>query len=286
MKTSLSPEVVFDLRQALHVAVLDALVSSRRWEPGDLVFQGGTSLHLAHGSPRFSEDLDFLVNSSLQLNSISASIKARLEGTAWLPAGAVLDVKKAKDGRNPHAFIVSIGGQQIVGGVRVKVELWQTSAQALATIKAVVAPVRLTRGRAAGMQAFVPTAALAEIYADKVFALVARRYLKPRDVFDLHWLSANHKQSECSTKDMEVRLATYPNESAHGWLEKAAARRELILASEDAIRDNLKLWLPSAWVLDKSSVASMVQQAVNALDQGVEVMRGLEKTNDDEGPSP
>lgn len=59
-KRQISASEAFDLRQALHVATLDALMASRRWEPGDLVFQGGTSLHLAHGSPRFSEDLDFL----------------------------------------------------------------------------------------------------------------------------------------------------------------------------------------------------------------------------------
>lgn len=75
-KRHLTAAEAFDLRQALHVATLDALMASRRWEPGDLAFQGGTSLHLVHGSPRFSEDLDFLVNSSLKLNSISAAFEA------------------------------------------------------------------------------------------------------------------------------------------------------------------------------------------------------------------
>ena len=44
-----------ELRQTLQVATLDALMSARRWEPGDLAFQGGTSLHLAYGSPRFQK---------------------------------------------------------------------------------------------------------------------------------------------------------------------------------------------------------------------------------------
>ena len=55
-KRRLTPAQAFDLRQALHVGTLDALMGSRRWEPGDLVFQGGTSLHLAYGSPRYSEN--------------------------------------------------------------------------------------------------------------------------------------------------------------------------------------------------------------------------------------
>jgi hypothetical protein len=48
-KRHLTAAEAFDLRQALHVATLDALMASRRWEPGDLAFQGGTSLHLVHG---------------------------------------------------------------------------------------------------------------------------------------------------------------------------------------------------------------------------------------------
>jgi hypothetical protein len=35
-KRHLTPAQSFDLRQALHVATLDALMASRRWEPGDL----------------------------------------------------------------------------------------------------------------------------------------------------------------------------------------------------------------------------------------------------------
>jgi hypothetical protein len=85
-------------------------------EPGDLIFQGGTSLHLVHGSPRYSEDLDFLVNSSLNLQSLAKAVEARLDGASWLvPAGAELTVSKAKDARNPHTFVVAIGGPGLIG---------------------------------------------------------------------------------------------------------------------------------------------------------------------------
>ena len=91
-KRSLSAVEAFDLRQALHVSVLEALLASRRWEPGDLVFQGGTSLHLAHGSPRFSEDLDFLVKSTLDLHAIGESVQARVGRSPWIPKDARLTV--------------------------------------------------------------------------------------------------------------------------------------------------------------------------------------------------
>ncbi|MDR3323760.1 MAG: nucleotidyl transferase AbiEii/AbiGii toxin family protein, partial [Zoogloeaceae bacterium] len=167
-KRQLSPTEAFELRQALHIATLDALMASQRWNPGELVFQGGTSLHLAHGSPRFSEDLDFLVSDSLNLAPIAASVCERLSDLGWLPDDAALTVGKTRDGRNPYSFVVSIGGENIIGSVRVKVELWQTNGRILSGLQVVVAPVRLARGALAGMQTFVPTAELAEIHADKV----------------------------------------------------------------------------------------------------------------------
>ncbi|MCW5236850.1 nucleotidyl transferase AbiEii/AbiGii toxin family protein [Verminephrobacter eiseniae] len=285
-KRQLTATQAFDLRQALHVATLDALMASRRWAPGDLVFQGGTSLHLAHGSPRFSEDLDFLVNAALKLDSIGDAMQARLEGTAWLPGDTRLTVGKAKDGHNPHAFIVSIGGPDVIGAVRVMVEMWRTTA--LSAMKAVVAPVKLARGPAAGMQTFVPTAELPEIYVDKVFALAARPYLKPRDVFDLHWLGVRSGLCECSVGDLRVRLATYPNETPSAWLEKAFARRMELREAGDAIATDIERWLPSSWPLTRSSAQEMTQTAVQAIEQGIDMMRQIEAEHrdDDESPTP
>jgi predicted nucleotidyltransferase component of viral defense system len=284
-KRPLTPTEAFDLRQALHVATLDALMTSRRWEPGDLVFQGGTSLHLAHGSPRFSEDLDFLVNSSLKLDSITESIQARLDGTAWIPEDTKLTVGKAKDGHNPHAFVVSIGGPDVIGAVRVKVELWQTAEAALSAVKATVAPVGLARGPAAGVQAYVPTAELPEIYADKVFALAARPYLKPRDVFDLHWLDRHSNLRECTAEELRVRLQTYPNETPNGWLDKAFARRAELKNAGPAIADDLKRWLPSSWPITEATAQEMALHAITSLEQGIDVMREI-REHDHDTPEP
>jgi predicted nucleotidyltransferase component of viral defense system len=277
-KRNLSAAEAFDLRQALHVSVLEALLASRRWEPGDLIFQGGTSLHLAHGSPRFSEDLDFLVRSTLDLRAIGASIQARLGRSAWIPKDAKLTVSQPKAGRNPHAFDVSIGSASIIGSVRVRVELWQAPASALLPLVVEVRPVRLLSGPAAGAQAFVPSASLREIYVDKVFALAARPYLKARDVFDLHWLSSQDKHADalrCSQADLDVRLATHPSQTPQNWLAQAAARRAELPLKTVAIQRDLKRWLPPTWPLQMSQVQAMVQASVVALDGGIVSMRAL-----------
>lgn len=277
-KRSLSATEAFDLRQVLHVSVLEALLASRRWEPGDLIFQGGTSLHLAHGSPRFSEDLDFLVKSTLDLRTIGASIQARLGRSPWIPKDAKLTVSPAKDGRNPHAFDVTIGSASIIGSVRVRVELWQAPASALLPLAVEVRPVRLLSGPAAGAQAFVPTAAPQEIYVDKVFALAARPYLKARDVFDLHWLTSHANAADtlkCSPADLEVRLDTYPSQTPQNWLAQATARRADLPGQVASIQRDLKRWLPSTWALPRVEVEAMVQASALALDGGILSMRAL-----------
>jgi predicted nucleotidyltransferase component of viral defense system len=283
-KRTLSAANAFDLRQALHVAVLEALLASRRWEPGDLIFQGGTSLHLAHGSPRFSEDLDFLVKSTLDLRAIGASIQARLGGSPWIPKDAKLTVSQSKEGRNPHAFDVSIGSASIIGSVRVKVELWQAPASALKPLSVQVRPVRLLTGPAAGAQAFVPAAALREIYVDKIFALAARPYLKPRDVFDLHWLTTqDHAIKDplvCGPADLQVRLATYPTQTPENWLAQATARRAELPLKLAAITRDLKRWLPATWGLQAAQVQAMVQASVLALDAGIGSMETVVSTRE------
>lgn len=229
-KRHLTSTEAFDLRQALHVATLDALMASRRWEPGDLVFQGGTSLHLAHGSPRYSEDLDFLVNSSLNLQSLA----------------------KAKE-------------------------------SALTAVKTTVTPIRLLHGAASGLQTFVPTAELSEIYVDKVFALGARPYLKARDVFDLHWLAAHGISGVCTAENLRVRLETYPDETATAWLTKAQGRRQDLASSTAIVGQDLKRWLPSTWPLTEAAVQSMIQTAIGSLDEGMRVMREVAATAEASG---
>ena len=274
-KRVLSSTEAFDLRQTLQVAVLEALVASRRWEPGDLVFQGGTSLNLVHGSPRFSEDLDFLVRSSLDLSFVASAIQARLGASAWIPADTKLTVTRAKADRNPHAFDVAISGASVIGSVRVKVELWQAPATALKAVQVTVAQVRLVAGPAAAAQAFVPSATTTEIHADKVFALAARPYLKPRDVFDLHWLRMREPTLECTAHDLALRLATYPNESAAGWIAKAAVRLDELASQGVAVGRDLARWLPSSWPLRANDVAAMLASSDQALRQGVSQMQTL-----------
>ena len=277
-KRHLTPESRFDLRQALHMATLDALMASRRWNPGQLIFQGGTSLHLVHGSPRFSEDLDFLVSESLDLSSLNRSVGDRLGVTvsSWLPSGTTLAVKKSRDDHNPFSFVVSVGGEQVLGAVRVKVEFWRANALAVAQTGAIVSAVRLASGPASGTQTFVPAATRQEILTDKVFALAARPYLKPRDIFDLYWLvSQGVPAQSVRAQDMQTRFATYPDMSASQWTQKAAHRLKEVPCQLTNIQADLKRWLPSSWPLDSVLVQEMIDVSMTELRQGLRVVQEI-----------
>ncbi len=275
MKRVLSSEQQQTLRHILQAATIAALMDSRRWEPGDLAFQGGTSLHLAHGSARFSEDLDFMVRGGLSLEGLSKEVQKKLRLPADLPTDLSVAVTPGRDARNPHIFYVTLSGPLVVGSVRVKIELWQTQAAALKSLQLKISTVTSPAG-----QAFVPTLTLAEIFADKVYALGGRDRIKPRDLFDLWWLCEKEKP-HLTASAMRTRLEIYPADSGKlqdtqaAWLANAALRLQDLQAKHAAqdVASDLKRWLPSSWPMNEQVAADMLQLASTHLQAGVALMQ-------------
>lgn len=278
-RTSTSAE---RLRSTLQLAILDALMSARRWAPYDIAFQGGTSLRLIHGSPRFSEDLDFLVRDGLKLDRIEAAIAERLGQPQWLPAGQRLAVTQAKAANNPQAFDVQIRGaaQRDPILAHVKVELYRAPADTLEKLCLNVRPVSATTGALAGAAVNVPALTAQEIYADKVFALAARPYLKPRDLFDLDWLPRHATVTPPSLEDLQRRFAMYPRITPRDWLDASTRRRAVIGRNETAavVEKDLRRWLPSSWPLTQDGVATMLQRATGALHAAEVVIAPMAST--------
>lgn len=252
-------------------------MDSRRWEPGDIAFQGGTSLHLAHGSVRFSEDLDFMVRGGLSLAGLSRAVQKKLRLPSNVAADLSVTVTPIKDAHNPHSFYVTLAGPQVIGSAKVKIELWQTPASAMRALTLKVSTIASTAG-----QAFVPTLSLGEIFADKVYALGARARIKPRDVFDLWWLCEQGTAAP-SADLLRTRLHIYPVASANeidtaqAWLENAAQRLADLQAPGAAQRVELDLtrWLPSSWPIDTAIVAAMLERARAQLQLGIDHMRAI-----------
>jgi predicted nucleotidyltransferase component of viral defense system len=169
--------------EALQVVILDALFAF----PGSelMGFQGGTCLHLVHGGHRHSEDLDL---AGADLDAAAArriverarpeveKLSIQLLGSgepAWKEPGP-----RGRVATHWFHFTPEATGRRI----RVKIELAR-----FPTYRAAVLPVRseldLLR-RQPLVRALQPP----ELLAEKVTAVLGRRYLKGRDLFDLWYL--------------------------------------------------------------------------------------------------
>lgn len=265
----------FRLRNVLQAATLAALMDSRRWEPGDLAFQGGTCLHLAHGSARFSEDLDFMVRGGLSLDGLAAEVGRRLRLPPDVPAGLQLSVAPSRSGRNPHAFTVTLSGPDVIGSAKVKIELWQTDAQVLRDIRIMVSTI----STGAATTAYVPSETLDEILADKVYALGARERMKPRDVFDVWWLfNRTPVAPTLSSAALVTRLSIYPRgeprHTAMAWLSNAGLQLGLLRlpATAAGVALDLRRWLPSSWPMTDASAGEMLAVSARELHNGIGII--------------
>jgi predicted nucleotidyltransferase component of viral defense system len=255
-------------------------MDARRWAPGDLAFQGGTSLHLAYGSARFSEDVDFMVREGVPLRGLGLQVQKRIRLPSDISTDLSLTVTRGVDPRNPHVFHVTLGGVAVVGSAKVRVELWQTDADALRSLEIAISTVRSPAG-----QAFVPTLTLQEIFVDKIYALGARDRVKARDVFDLWWL-CQKGPTTVNRENLHTRLRIYPAKTeprvttaatATRWLATSKDRlRELTARSTStSVATDLTRWLPPSWRMTEAMASDMLAPCIEWLNTGRTLMKEL-----------
>lgn len=206
-------------------------------------------------------------------------MKERLQNAAWLPHDADIKVTRAKDSGRISTFNLVVGGEGIMGAVRLKIELWNVKPGVISTIGCTVSPVRSPHTGRLGVQAEVPTADLREILADKIFAIASRDRLKFRDIFDVAWLMEEHPSllGQVTSSDMRTRRMVYDTpEPAEMVARLHDARRRL--GEEETIdlafRD-LQQWLPKTWPLDRDQVVKIVASTQVAVGHGVNLFTSL-----------
>jgi predicted nucleotidyltransferase component of viral defense system len=178
-----------------HFAFLNALVTQTSLDIGNIAFQGGTSLSLAWGSPRFSEDLDFLIQRGSPIDELvlhMPDIEKSLQ-RHFLATSSEFDVQivdKTKDRNRMNIFEVQVQKQGVLGKVKVKTEFWGVDTSYL---NGYASEYRLSKSLAKGRisSAPIPTASLESVLSDKLVALSFRPKLKWRDVFDIWWIQQN-----------------------------------------------------------------------------------------------
>lgn len=173
--------------------MLAALMSVKAWRQHELAFHGGTSLHFSWASPRFSEDLDFLLErrAAEDLPGLMKKVEALLAERLL-----VIDPKLRVEIRNKSSklermgnFHVVVTHDDVLGRAMVKAEFWAVDRAYLESYPTEFRqPVR-PGDVVARTTALVPAGTLVASIADKITALAGRPFLKWRDLFDLWWVT-------------------------------------------------------------------------------------------------
>lgn len=181
-------------KELLHYDILFALDQAALLD--QLTFQGGTALRLCYGSPRFSEDLDFVGGHSPDRQRLQA-MKSCVADYLGARYGMAVSVKEPRglaappDTRRVGVYkwqirVVTAPERRDVPKQMVKIEVAEVPAYSRV-------PQLLRRN-----YDFLPDGygdliilveSLGEIVADKLVSLVdCTSHVRYRDIWDLHWL--------------------------------------------------------------------------------------------------
>jgi len=274
-----------------HVAFIDALTSTAPLTADQLAFHGGTSLHLSWKSPRFSEDLDFLLarGSAKKIKTIMPKVLRRLKETLH---GEDPDLKveirdKTREGSRLLNFLVVIEHPHFIGNVKVKAEFWQVEEDYLKAYE-----TKFTYPSSAGdmisrVTQPLPAATLSSAYADKITAFATRPHLKWRDIYDLWWIGSQIKIDVPRMADRFLHHVKGYN-TVEGLPPAGALRHFLKRSDEEMISvadPDIRKWLPpDHWNrLEGSGVEQMVKEVRRALTVIAEAVedKGMVNGKDD-----
>lgn len=237
-----------------HVSFIEAFLSTVRVDSKKFAFHGGTSLHLSWQSPRFSEDLDFLLSRDMGKKIVEEMPKVKEKLTSILKShdpGFIVDIKdKTKDNSRLLNFMVILSHPQYHGNVKIKAEFWQVDTEYLDKYQTKFArPVSRTDYLSVVSQP-LPAATLEAAYADKLTAFATRPHLKWRDLFDLWWIE---RQINVTPEDMARKFLHHVKayNTVEG-LKPSDALLHFLTKDPDEIASmadpDLKKWLPkSLW---------------------------------------
>ena len=235
-------------KELLHYDILFAL--DRQGLLKDLVFQGGTSLRLCHGSHRYSEDLDFVGGRDFS-NARLKEIAATLEHYLGERYGLEVKVKAPRETRNsPGHEGINIDRWQIsvvtspdrpdLPRQRIKFEIANIPAH-----DAEVLPLERNYD-------FLPTGyedilvrveSKREILADKLisFPVTLASHIRHRDIWDIQWLRQG--RVEIAPELVQAKIGDYGIEDYAGALDTAIERAEEVVQAQ-GFRDEMIRFLP------------------------------------------
>lgn len=272
-KSPLNIEQSLKWSQMAQTCVLQALMENKTWKTNSLVFHGGTSLHLSWNSPRFSEDLDFLLSRDVQnIDQIMQNVHTTVK-EIFYKEDALFKIEilnKTKDEERMPVYHVKIGHDNFLGKALIKVEFWRVSSEYLEKY-----PVQLRTPKNSDWVADtypVPAADLETAFCDKLTAFATRPFLKWRDIYDLWWIGTQ------TDADLDIqKILPQFKHNLSGYeddMQNALAALDRFLAQDrsDMVQQadpDLKKWLPpKLWErMTDGGVDEMVDYSIDVLSK-------------------
>jgi predicted nucleotidyltransferase component of viral defense system len=280
----IDPETARRMSDLGHIGFIEAMTQAMPLQAEQVAFHGGTSLHLSWKSPRFSEDLDFLLNRDLKpkMSKLIRKVEERMRQIlkAQDPDLDVSIADKTREGSNLLNYRVTVSSAAVIGVVKVKAEFWQVESEYLRAYDTRFAYPLKNGDLVSSVSQPVPAATLEAAYADKLTAFATRRHLKWRDVFDLWWID---QQIATDPAEMADRFLHHVQafDTYDGLPPAAALRKFLERSPEDIMAEadpDLKKWLPkNLWQnLSGKGIEEIVAHVRTAIADVAEVIEARE----------
>lgn len=239
-----------NLSGLVHWAFIEALTHVIPFQTHEIAFHGGTPLHSHWGSPRFSEDLDFLLLRKLapSIREFMPKITSRMRRTLQSHDPGPLNLMildRTRNGSNLLNYRATLTSTAFIGNVNVNAEFWQVDKDYLRKYEMIFLETLKCGNVAVPLSQAMPTATLEAAYADKLVAITNRNFLKLHDFFDLWWIGNRIDANPAATTDRFLHhSAAYSLQNSptfHGSLRKFLNRPDLDSA---AMTDTNRKWLP------------------------------------------
>jgi len=260
-------------KELLHYDILFALNEANLLEK--LTFQGGTSLRLCYGAPRFSEDLDFTGGYDFKTQDLM-SIKSCLEDYLGKRYGLEVTVKEPKDFlEEPENRDIKVSKWQLglithperkdLPKQKIKIEVANIPSYSREPRQLLHNYDFLPDGYS---DTFVMVQTLEEIFADKLIAFVnCQSYIRHRDIWDLHWL--RQQGITANIEFIKKKIKDYKIDNYAQKIDAMLSRlKEIIYGKE--FKDQMSRFLPmdlqKNTLLDEKYLFLLLQETYFTLD--------------------
>lgn len=277
-------------------ATIEEIFRATDWDVRTAVFQGGTSLGICWKSPRFSEDLDFLVAADIDVDDVARTMRrvvAKVEQRlALMIPGSRFELKEpqVEKVRNLIRCEIKWSHPGRKDKVSTRVEFYRVDKELLAQYGATyVSPNAgsICNGRIEVTTA-IPVATPETLLADKCKALADRPFLKHRDLFDIWFISnvigvrmepPRFRQALVTCAAMYSYDLTEMRQKLAAYLESPVSR------DEEKLSQDLDRWLPFdvyRQLVDQGAMAEMLATVRSVVEQTIQAI-DLKPTNPGSG---